>query len=116
MVGSAKSFPYLEMPASVQASVATGAVSASLAQQVVKASETPAAASAALQEAVAVAKEEGRKVKPADVGRSSNALTVLRDAFENSDIDCSDELVASGIVSIYMPLEDFDRLRELLKL
>jgi ParB/RepB/Spo0J family partition protein len=106
----------LTMPVAVQAQVATGAVSASLAQSVVKASETPAQASQALQEAVAVASAEGRKVKPSDVGRSSNALTVLRDAFENSDIDCSDELMSSGIVSIDMPVEEWDKVRELLKL
>ena len=54
----------LTMPVSVQVSVATGAVSASLAQQVVKSAETPQQASQALQEAVAVAQEEGRKVNP----------------------------------------------------
>ena len=106
----------LTMPVSVQASVATGAVSASLAQQVVKSAETSALASQVLQEAVAVAQSEGRKVRPADVGSGKNALTTIKDAFENSDIDCSDELVGQGVVNITMPIEDFDRLRDLLKL
>ena len=106
----------LEMPASVQAQVATGAVSASLAQQVVKSAETPAAASAALQEAVAVAQSEGRKVKPSDVGRAANTMTVLKDIFENSDIDCSEETIKEGCVSIVMPIEEWEKLRDLLKL
>ena len=106
----------LTMPVSVQASVATGAVSASLAQQVVKSAETPQQASQALQEAVAVAQSEGRKVRPGDVGGGKNALTTIKDAFENSDIDCSDELVGQGVVNITMPIEDFDKIRELLKL
>lgn len=106
---------YLEMPAAVQAQVATGAVSASLAQSVVKASETPAQASAALQEAVAVAKAEGRKVKPDDVGRK-NSMTVLKDAFDNSDIDCSDEAQERGFVTVNIPLEDWQKVRDLLKL
>lgn len=107
---------YLEMPASVQAQVATGAVSASLAQQVVKSAETPAAASAALQEAVAVASKEGRKVKPADVGRTANTMTIIKECFENSDIDCSEETIREGVVSIVIPLEDWEKLRDILKL
>src|SRR5216684_201267 len=104
----------LEMPASVQAQVSAGAVSASLAQSVVKAAETPAQASQALTEAVAVAKKEGRKVKPSDVG-NKNGMTVIKDAFENSEIDNSEE-DKEGIVFITMPLEDFQKIRELLKL
>lgn len=108
---------YLEMPASVQSAVATGAVSASLAQQVVKSSETPAAASQAITWATEVAKAEGRKVRPADVGCSANTMTVLKDIFDNSDIDCSAELIeAEGVVNIVMPIEDWHKLRELLKL
>lgn len=106
---------YLEMPASVQAQVASGAISVSLAQQVVKASETPAQASQALQQAVKQANSEGRKVRPSDVG-SKNSLTVIKEAFDNSDIDCSDEIIKEGIVSIDMPVEDWNRVRELLKL
>ena len=107
----------LEMPASVQSAVATGAVSASLAQQVVKASETPAKASAALQEAVAVAKSEGRKVRPHDLPSThKNALTIVKEAIENSDIDCSEETVREGVVSIVMPLEDWEKFRDVLKL
>ena len=106
---------YLEMPASVQAQVASGAVSASLAQSVVKNAETPAQASQALQEAVETAKKNGRKVRPSDVG-SKNALTVLKEAFDDSDIDCSDEIIKDGIVNITMPLENWEKVRELLKL
>lgn len=106
---------YLEMPQAVQAQVATGTISASLAQSVVKQSETPAAASQALQEAVAVAKSEGRKVKPDDLGRK-NSMTVLKDAFDNSDIDCSDEAQERGFVTVNIPLEDWQKVRELLKL
>jgi ParB/RepB/Spo0J family partition protein len=106
---------YLTMPVAVQAQVASGAVSASLAQQVVKASETPAQASEALQQAVTQAQSEGRKVKPSDVGQKS-AMAILKEAFENSDIDCSQEIVDSGIVSIDMPIEDWDKVRKLLEL
>src|SRR5258708_6237725 len=105
----------LEMPQAVQAQVINGAVSASLAQSVVKASETPQEASVALQEAVKTAKAEGRKVKPSDVGRK-NANTILKEAFENSDIDCSDEIIREGIVSIDMPVEDWNKVRKLLEL
>lgn len=105
----------LTMPASVQTQVASGAVSASLAQQVVKRSETPAAASEALTKAVETAQKEGRKVKPDDVGRK-NGMTVLKDAFENSEIDCSDEIIRDGIVNITMPVEDWNLVRELLQL
>ena len=105
----------LEMPAIVQAQVATGAVSASLAQQVVKSSETPAQASQALQEAVKVAQGEGRKVRPGDLG-TKNAMTIIKEVFENSDIDCSEETIREGVVSIVVPLEDWERLRDLLKL
>ena len=74
----------LTMPAPVQAAVVAGTVSASLAKQVVKAAETPAQASQALVAAVAQASEEGRKVRPADVGHGTkNAMTVLKEAFDN---------------------------------
>lgn len=107
----------LTMPAPIQAAVVAGTVSASLAQQVVKSAETPAAASQALVAAVQQASEEGRKVRPADVGHGTkNAMTVLKEAFENSDIDCSDEIITNGIVSIDMPLEDWAKVRELLQL
>jgi ParB/RepB/Spo0J family partition protein len=107
----------LTMPPLVQAAVVSGALSASLAQQTVKSAETPQAASVAVTEAVAVAKSEGRKVRPADLGSGTkNAITVLKDAFENSDIDCSEEIVAQGMVSIDMPLEDWNNVRKLLEL
>ncbi len=104
----------LEMPASVQAQVSTGAVSASLAQSVVKSAETPQQASHALTEAIAVAKKKGRKVKPGDVG-NKNGMTVLKEAFEDSEIDNSEE-EKEGVVFITMPLENFLKVRELLKL
>src|ERR1700761_8032636 len=88
---------YLEMPAAVQAQVASGAVSASLAQQVVKASETPVEASAALQEAIA--KADGKKVKPADVGLKvhGDLYKNMKQAFDDSDIDCSGEVMETGV-------------------
>ncbi len=106
---------YLEMPQSVQVAVATGAVSASLAQQVVKSAETPAAASQAITWATEVAKAEGRKVKPSDVG-TKNAMTIIKEVFENSEIDCSEETIKEGVVSVIIPLEDWEKLRDLLKL
>lgn len=108
----------LLMPAAAQAAVASGAVSASLAQQVVKAAETPAKASEALQQAVAIANAEGRKVKPTDVNVTSNgnAKTVLKEAFDNSDIDASDEAYAKGFITVNMPVEDWQKVKELLGL
>lgn len=108
---------YLEMPASVQAHVASGAVSASLAQQVVKSAETPAEASKQLQQAVQKASEEGRtKVKPVDVGQNKSLYTCLKQAFEDSDIDCSEEIIKDGIVNITMPIENWNLVRKLLEL
>ena len=107
----------LTMPPNIQAAVVQGAVSASLAQQTVKAAETPGEASVALQKAVDQAAKEGRKVRPKDLGSGTkNTLTVFKDAFENSDIDCSEEIIAQGIVSIDMPLEDWNKIRKLLEL
>lgn len=109
---------YLEMPAAVQAQVATGAVSASLAQAVVKASDTPVQASAALQQAVQQATSEGRKVKPADVGVkvSGDLYKNMKQAFDDSDIDCSAEVIETGVVHITMPVENFEIVRKLLEL
>jgi hypothetical protein len=42
--------------------------------------------------------------------------TILRDAFEDSDIDCSEEIIAQGIVSIDMPVETWNKVRKLLEL
>lgn len=100
----------LEMPASVQAQVATGAVSASLAQQVVKAADTPAQASQALQEAVKTATNEGRKVKPSDVGQK-NAMTIFKEAIENSEID-DENSRTTGIITVNFPIEDWNKLIE----
>jgi hypothetical protein len=102
----------LEMPASVQAQVATGAVSASLAQQVVKAAETPAQASQALQQAVETAQKEQRKVKPNDVGIGhKTAVTIFKEAIENSEID-DENSRTTGIVIVNFPVEDWNKLIE----
>lgn len=106
----------LTMPIAAQQAVASGAISASLAQQVVKAAETPAQASQQLQKAVETAKAEGRKVKPVDVGASQGLYALLKQAFEDSDIDCSQEIVAEGVVNITMPLENFEAVRKALML
>lgn len=108
----------LTMPTSVQNAVASGTVSASLAQQVVQQAETPAAASQALQEAVKTAKSEGRKVKPSDVGVKVHAdlYKNLKQAFDDSDIDCSAEVIETGVVHITMPVENWDLVRKLLEL
>lgn len=111
----------LTMPPSVQAAVVAGHVSPSLAQQTVKAAETPAQASEALQAAVDKASAEGRKVKPADLPNtpptpSANFKTQIKQAFENSDIDCSDEALQSGVITVSMPVEDFEVIRKLLEL
>lgn len=105
----------LTMPTQVQNAVASGAVSASLAQQVVNSAATPAEASQAVVDAVQQASAEGRKVKPADVGKKS-AVAEIKQAFENSDIDCSWEILEKGIVSIDMPVEDWEKLRKILEL
>lgn len=107
----------LTMPPLVQAAVIAGSLSASLAQQTVKSAETPQAASVAVTEAVAVATSEKRKVRPRDLGGGTkNTITVLKDAFENSEIDCSEEIIREGVVNITMPVEDFDKVRKLLEL
>jgi ParB-like chromosome segregation protein Spo0J len=106
----------LTMPPSVQSAVIAGTISASLAQQTVKAAETPVAAAVALQAAVDKATEEGRKVKPADVAAQPNLRTVLKNAFDNSDVDCSEETLTQGSVVITMPIEDFEKVRKLLEL
>lgn len=106
----------LNMPTAVQNAVASGAVSASLAQQVVKAAETPAQASQALQQAVQTATKEGRKVKPADVGASKGLYEMMKQAFTDSDIDCSQEVIETGVVHITMPVENWEAVRKALEL
>lgn len=103
----------LTMPVTVQAAVASGVVSASLAQATVKSADTPQQASEALQKAVETAVTNGRKVKPADL--SEKPKMTLKEAFENSEID-SENSDESGYVDIRMPLEDFEFIRNLLKL
>lgn len=109
----------LTMPAPVQAMVAQGAVSASLAQQTVKAAASPQAAVTTLTEAVQTAIAEDRRVKPADVGNPAQATGKqhsgkISECFENSDIDNSDP--DSGFVIIKMPIEDFEIVRKVFKL
>ncbi len=101
---------YLSMPQAVQAAVVSGAVSASLAQQVVNAAETPAQASQALQEAVKTAESENRKVRPADLGHK-NAMTIFKEAIENSEID-DENSRSTGIVTVSFPIEDWNKLIE----
>lgn len=106
----------LTMPEPVKALVAAGNVSASLAIQTVKASETHQEAAQILTNAVSDAKAEGReKVKPADVGMSQNQKPrTFKMCFDNSEIDNSDP--DSGFVMIKMPIEDFEVIRQALKL
>lgn len=109
----------LTMPASVQALVATGAVSASLAQATVKAADTPQEAATVLTQAAEAAMSEDRKVKPADVGnpQASNGKQhsgTIKECFENSDIDNSDP--DTGFVMIKMPIEDWEVVRKVFKL
>jgi ParB family chromosome partitioning protein len=103
----------LTMPAQVQAMVSAGSVSPSLAQATVKAAETPAQATVALQAAVDKASSEGRKVKPADT--TITPRKTIKDCFDNSEID-SENSNETGYVDIRMTLEDFEWLRDLLKL
>jgi hypothetical protein len=112
----------LTMPAQVQNHVAAGSVSASLAQSVVKAAQSPEDAQRALQEAVNKAAEEGRKVKPSDVPANSAPKTpsslkaFFKEVFDNSDIDNSAEETDKGVVFITMPIEEFEKVRKLLEL
>jgi len=106
----------LTLPAQTINHVASGAVSATLAAQVHREAASPAAASAALQAAVDNAKAAGKsKVTPADVGKKSG-LAAIKEAFENSDIDCSGEQLALGHVPINMPIEDWEIVKRLLEL
>lgn len=108
----------LTMPAPVQALVAAGTVSASLAQATVNGAENAQAATAALTLAAQTATSENRKIKPADVGNPQQDTKrhsgKISECFENSDIDNSDP--DSGFVVIKMPLEDFEIIRGLFKL
>lgn len=105
------------MPQSVQQHVINGNISPSLAQQTVQAASDPGVAEMQVQQAVNTAKSEGRKVKPNDLGSTKgNPLTICKDAFENSEIDCSDEVVETGVVHVTMPIEDWNKIRELFKL
>lgn len=106
----------LTMPVAVQQMVSAGQVSPSLAQATVKAADTPAEAAITLQAAVDKASAEGRKVKPADTGVSKRSPQDIKSCFENSDIDCSDEAIARGYVTIDMPVEDWEVIRKMLEL
>lgn len=104
----------LTMPASVQALVSSGTVSPSLAQATVKSAETPQAAAVSLQEAADKAAAAGRKkVKPEDTG--SQPKRTFKDCFDNSEID-GENMHETGYVYIKMPMEDFEFIRQALKL
>jgi hypothetical protein len=107
----------LTMPASVQSAVSSGAVSASLAAATVRNAETPQQGAEALQAAVNAAAAEGRKkVKPQDVPQSNGQPRhTLKECFDNSEID-SENSNETGYVDIRMPLEEFEFIRDLLKL
>lgn len=107
----------LTMPAQVQMMVSNGNISPSLAQQTVKAAETPAKAAENLQAAVDKAASNGRnKVKPTDVAEASGKQTfTFKECFDNSDID-SEDSAETGYVTIQMPLEEFEFIRNALKL
>jgi len=103
----------LAMPEPVKQMVQAGTVSPSLAAQTVKASGPEAIQ--VLTNAVATAQADGRtKAKPSDMndGRK-NVITQLKDCFDNSDIDNSTD---DGRVIIVMSEEDFEIVRQLLKL
>lgn len=103
----------LTMPTAVQALVSAGTVSASLAQQTVKAADSPQEASQTLQKAAAKAKAEGRKkVKPED---TCAERTTVKVCFDRSEID-SETAEEDGFVTIKMPLKEFEFLRKNLKL
>lgn len=109
----------LTMPTAVQQMVTAGHVSSSLAQATVKAADNPADAAKALQAAVDKATSEGRKVKPADTGTPQTFKKPPQDlkaCFENSDIDASAETITKGYVTINMPIEDWEVVREMFKL
>jgi len=109
----------LTMPTAVQQMVAAGHVSPSLAQATVKASENPNEAAKALQAAVDKASAEGRKVKPADTGTAPlnrKPPQDLKTCFENSDIDASAETISKGYVTINMPIEEWEVIRQMFQL
>jgi ParB/RepB/Spo0J family partition protein len=106
----------LTMPAQVQMMVANGNISPSLAQQTVKAAETPAKAAETLQAAVDAAAKNGKKVKPTDIAEANGKPSfTFKECFDNSDID-SENSSETGYVVIQMPLEEFEFIRSALKL
>ncbi len=92
--------------------VAEGKASATMVMQVTKAEGTNA--EKALLDGMKTAKANGHeKLKPADVsGARQNISTIVRDAFEYSDVDTSD----TQNVVIKMPMEQWDKLRDAAKL
>lgn len=110
------------MPTQVKAMVSAGQVSASLAAKTVK-EHNPQVAVQILQDAVAEATANGAsKVKPSHVEAAApkppaktgtvDLKTVIKEAFEASDIDNS----GSGDVVITMPNNQWELIRQLLKL
>lgn len=113
----------LTLPVPVQEMVVAGTVSASLAVQKVKEHEgNPAKATQELRDAVVVAQQEGKtRAMPKHMGEGkekvdtkANYKTVLKEAFDNSDID--NEFAEDDFAVIKMPKEHWEKVRELLKL
>lgn len=111
------------MPEKVKSMVVEGTVSASLAKQVVDSTPSAQAAVSELAKAAEKAQDDGReKVKPSDLSTPAASATTsktrysIKQAFENSDIDNSEEPNARGVVIIEMPVEDFEQVRKILGL
>lgn len=104
----------LAMPEPVKQMVQAGTVSPSLAVQTVKDAGEQKAVEI-LNNAVATAHADGRsKAKPSDFSEvKKNPLTQIKECFDNSTIDNSNE---DGTVIIAMNEETFEIIRQLLKL
>lgn len=105
----------LAMPEQVKQMVQEGTVSPTLAVQTVKAAGDTKAIEV-LTGAAEAAKADGRsRAKPSDMPTQviKNPLTVIKECFEASDIDNSED---NGVVIISMPDEEFEKVRNLLKL
>jgi ParB/RepB/Spo0J family partition protein len=104
----------LTMPVAVQAAVSAGTISASLASSSVKAAETNGLKPEAVLNAIQTATDEGRKVRPGDV--STGPKFTFKSCFDDSEIDNSVEMTDTGFVMIKMPFENFEFIRNSLKL
>lgn len=106
------------IPEQIKALVLAGSVSAGMAMDTVKSNEgDKVAATEQLTQAVLVANGQGRKrALPKDMGASKpNMKTAIskavKDAIDYSDVDDSGEMCV-----IKMPMEQWDKIRDLLKL